>query len=58
MIISFFGSIFVQVMESQAGFGAKRISERVNKFVHGSPSEVKSQPDLWDFEICPEPWGF
>nr|WIE96084.1 basic helix-loop-helix transcription factor [Loropetalum chinense var. rubrum] len=55
---SIFHVIHAEVGASTSGIGAAIISERLNKLVHGSPSEVTSQLELWDYEICPETWEF
>ncbi|OMO54784.1 hypothetical protein COLO4_36348 [Corchorus olitorius] len=40
-------------------FGATKIKEKLNRFVHGSSSEQELQEELWDYEIHPdETWDF
>lgn len=48
----------MQINESAFGFGAAKITERLNRFINGSTSEIELDSELWDFNIHPETWGF
>ncbi|WCJ30779.1 basic helix-loop-helix (bHLH) DNA-binding superfamily protein [Euphorbia peplus] len=40
-------------------FGAARVTERLNRFINGSTSEIELEPELWDFnDLQPETWIF
>ena len=45
--------------ESADGFGAAKVTERLERFINGSKSEIELDSELWDFAICPESnWEF
>ncbi|CAJ2642285.1 transcription factor bHLH162-like [Trifolium pratense] len=50
--------VHAEIPQSCVQFGATKVSERLKRFVNGSCSDVKMQPDeLWDFEIGTDLWG-
>ncbi|XP_021288585.1 transcription factor bHLH162-like [Herrania umbratica] len=60
---SVLGNTIVHIVHAEIGahmftFGAEKIKEKLNKFVHNSSSEQQLQQELWDFEIHPETWDF
>ncbi|XWS63423.1 hypothetical protein CRYUN_Cryun06bG0096100 [Craigia yunnanensis] len=54
------GNTVFHIVHAEIGaFGAaKIITEKLNKFVHGSSTEEELQHELWDYEIHPEMWDF
>jgi hypothetical protein len=36
---------------SADGFGAARVTERLNRFISGSTSEIELDSELWDFAV-------
>ncbi|KAK6241700.1 hypothetical protein SCA6_007089 [Theobroma cacao] len=60
---SVLGNTIVHIVHAEIGahiftFGAEKIKEKLNKFVHNSSSERQLQQELWDFEIHPQTWDF
>ncbi|KAB5530062.1 hypothetical protein DKX38_020143 [Salix brachista] len=51
---SIFQVLHAQMKESDKGFGAAKVTERVNMLINGSTGEVELDSELWDFEIHPE----
>jgi len=50
---------FMQIPQSLLQFGATKVSERLKRFVNGSYSDVETQHEWWDFDICTnDMWGF
>lgn len=39
--------------ETGSSFGAARVTERLNRFINGSTSEMELEldPELWDFNV-------
>ncbi|XP_065874907.1 transcription factor bHLH162-like [Euphorbia lathyris] len=51
--------VHAQMSESGFSFGAARVTERLNRFINGSTSEIELEPELWDFnDLQPETWIF
>ncbi|XP_054811560.1 transcription factor bHLH162-like [Prosopis cineraria] len=50
--------VHAEIGQSSFQFGATKVSERLKRFVYGSSSDVEINPELWDFDIASEPWGF
>ncbi|PNS91369.1 hypothetical protein POPTR_019G099400v4 [Populus trichocarpa] len=56
---SFFHIVHAQMKGSADGFGAARVTERLNRFISGSTSEIELDSELWDFANHPETnWEF
>ncbi|KAF2283192.1 hypothetical protein GH714_043522 [Hevea brasiliensis] len=56
---SIFHVVHAQMRESDFSFGAAKVSERLNRFINGSTSEIESEPELWNFnDLHPETWAF
>ncbi|KAJ6433469.1 hypothetical protein OIU84_017206 [Salix udensis] len=51
---STFQVLHAQMKESDNGFGAAKVTERVKMLINGSTGEVELDSELWDFEIHPE----
>ncbi|KAF9670755.1 hypothetical protein SADUNF_Sadunf13G0101700 [Salix dunnii] len=51
---SIFQVLHAQMKESDNGFGAAKVTERLNMLINGSKSELELDSQLWDFEILPE----
>ncbi|KAG5233359.1 hypothetical protein OIU76_016001 [Salix suchowensis] len=51
---SIFQVLHAQMKESDNGFGAAKVTERLNMLINGSTGEVELDSELWDFEIHPE----
>ncbi|KAG6751238.1 hypothetical protein POTOM_045760 [Populus tomentosa] len=50
---SIFQVLHAQMKESDNGFGAAKVTERLNMLINGSTSEMELDLELWDFEIHP-----
>ncbi|XP_052305591.1 transcription factor bHLH162 isoform X5 [Populus trichocarpa] len=48
---SFFHIVHAQMKGSADGFGAARVTERLNRFISGSTSEIELDSELWDFAV-------
>ncbi|KDP24116.1 hypothetical protein JCGZ_25773 [Jatropha curcas] len=56
---SIFHVVHAQMRESDFMFGGAKVSERLNRLINGSTSEIELEPELWDFnDLNPETWGF
>ncbi|XP_011002885.1 PREDICTED: transcription factor bHLH118-like isoform X4 [Populus euphratica] len=56
---SLFHIVHAQMKGSADGFGAARVTERLNRFISGSTSEIELDSELWDFANHPETnWEF
>ncbi|KAB5512757.1 hypothetical protein DKX38_029785 [Salix brachista] len=56
---SIFHIVHAQMKESADGFGAAKVTERLDRFINGSKSEIELDSELWDYTICPETnWEF
>lgn len=45
--------------ESDFSYGAAKVTERLNRYINGSASELELGPELWDFnDLNPETWVF
>ncbi|KAF2283440.1 hypothetical protein GH714_005886 [Hevea brasiliensis] len=56
---SIYHVVHAQMRESDFSFGAAKVTERLNRFINGSTSELELEPELWDFnDLNPETWAF
>ncbi|XP_041006642.1 transcription factor bHLH162-like [Juglans microcarpa x Juglans regia] len=50
--------VHAEIVGCSFDFGAAKVTERLKRLVYGSTSDVELSPDLWDFPINSEAWGF
>ncbi|OAY35292.1 hypothetical protein MANES_12G088914v8 [Manihot esculenta] len=56
---SIFHVVHAQMKESDFSYGAAKVTERLNRYINGSASELELGPELWDFnDLNPETWVF
>ncbi|KAK7342324.1 hypothetical protein VNO80_25272 [Phaseolus coccineus] len=51
--------VHAEIPQSFLQLGATKVSERLKRFVNGSNSDVETQHEWWDFDICSDDmWDF